>query len=562
MGLGNVDNTSDANKPVSTATQDALNLKADSSALTAHASATNNPHSVTKAQVGLGNVDNTSDANKPVSTATQDALNGKADIASLAPIATSGDYEDLTNKPAAGGLDANALFANLPNPANPMLQGWSGNTDAPAAMTGLSQVAGVFKASVDNTKGRAVIPIFSSLEGDCRVSFRIKVNKSMAAGRRMTVGFAGGTPSVATAGGDKTFEVGFSSIGIIRTQDNTWGDEALSNVAVGALTDGAEYDISLTWSKAGPNTAGSANAQVGVLVQDASGNILHQQAKLDVNQFDAKNVVITSSTNVGELSNVKVSVHPMGEIGIPSYARMAYTTQSSANEFLSVMTPAKPNGRLVIALHGLTEEDMTWVRASGYAAVDQEPMARALVNAGYTVAAPRMRGTAGDTNTAGNATARQCIIDAYSFLVNRYGLHRRAYILANSAGSLAGLITIATRPFPIAAAYLAEPPCDLAHAIANNGTVATAWSGGSPSAYDPMQRPASDFTDVPMLLLGSASDTTVPKANHMTPFMTKLNNAQATVSKRKNWGFDATGAHGSASHFRIGDMLTLFRANP
>ena len=39
-----------------------------------HLSNTSNPHSVTKSQVGLGNVDNTSDANKPISTATQTAL--------------------------------------------------------------------------------------------------------------------------------------------------------------------------------------------------------------------------------------------------------------------------------------------------------------------------------------------------------------------------------------------------------------------------------------------------------------------------------------------------------
>lgn len=43
--------------------------KADTTTLTAHTSNTSNPHSVTKAQVGLGNVDNTSDTNKPVSTA-------------------------------------------------------------------------------------------------------------------------------------------------------------------------------------------------------------------------------------------------------------------------------------------------------------------------------------------------------------------------------------------------------------------------------------------------------------------------------------------------------------
>lgn len=55
--------------------------------LTTHTSNTNNPHQVTKAQVGLGNVDNTSDLDKPISTATQTALNGKqATISDLATI--------------------------------------------------------------------------------------------------------------------------------------------------------------------------------------------------------------------------------------------------------------------------------------------------------------------------------------------------------------------------------------------------------------------------------------------------------------------------------------------
>lgn len=45
-----------------------------------HIANVSNPHSVTKTQVGLSNVDNTSDANKPVSTAQQTALNLKADL--------------------------------------------------------------------------------------------------------------------------------------------------------------------------------------------------------------------------------------------------------------------------------------------------------------------------------------------------------------------------------------------------------------------------------------------------------------------------------------------------
>nr|DAY72801.1 MAG TPA: Minor structural protein [Caudoviricetes sp.] len=46
--------------------------------LISHLANTNNPHSVTKSQVGLGNVDDTSDADKPISTATRKALDGKA----------------------------------------------------------------------------------------------------------------------------------------------------------------------------------------------------------------------------------------------------------------------------------------------------------------------------------------------------------------------------------------------------------------------------------------------------------------------------------------------------
>lgn len=45
--------------------------------LETHINNKSNPHEVTKAQVGLSEVDNTSDANKPISSATQNALNSK-----------------------------------------------------------------------------------------------------------------------------------------------------------------------------------------------------------------------------------------------------------------------------------------------------------------------------------------------------------------------------------------------------------------------------------------------------------------------------------------------------
>jgi len=82
VGLGNVNNTSDLNKPISTATQTALDLKATIN----NPTFTGTVSGVTKTMVGLGSVDNTSDANKPISTATQTALNLKANIASPSSI--------------------------------------------------------------------------------------------------------------------------------------------------------------------------------------------------------------------------------------------------------------------------------------------------------------------------------------------------------------------------------------------------------------------------------------------------------------------------------------------
>ena len=62
---------------------DMATLEAEAAASDAHIKNASNPHSVTKAQIGLGNVDNTKDTNKPVSTATQAALDLKANAADV-----------------------------------------------------------------------------------------------------------------------------------------------------------------------------------------------------------------------------------------------------------------------------------------------------------------------------------------------------------------------------------------------------------------------------------------------------------------------------------------------
>ena len=73
VGLGNVDNTSNATERAATAT---LTNKTLTSPVI------NTPTGIVKGDVGLGSVDNTSDASKPVSTAQQTALDLKANLAS------------------------------------------------------------------------------------------------------------------------------------------------------------------------------------------------------------------------------------------------------------------------------------------------------------------------------------------------------------------------------------------------------------------------------------------------------------------------------------------------
>ena len=135
LGLGNVDNTADADKPISTATQAALNLKANSTdvntalalkastadldlkAPIASPSFTGTVSGITKSMVGLGSVDNTSDVSKPISTATQEALDTKVSTETFSTtLATKANTTDVNTalalKASASDLDLKAPIAS------------------------------------------------------------------------------------------------------------------------------------------------------------------------------------------------------------------------------------------------------------------------------------------------------------------------------------------------------------------------------------------------------------------------------------------------------------------
>jgi len=86
-----------------------LNDVASATDLSSHELDVNNPHAVTKTQVGLSDADNTSDVNKPISSATQTALNGKEDLSNkqtdLTPSATKYPTVNAVNTGLSGKLN-------------------------------------------------------------------------------------------------------------------------------------------------------------------------------------------------------------------------------------------------------------------------------------------------------------------------------------------------------------------------------------------------------------------------------------------------------------------------
>ena len=184
VGLGSVDNTADLDKPVSAATQAALNAKQDAltfdatptvgsanpvtsggvaaavnakldiAAFNIHQANRNNPHRVTAAQVGLGSVDNTADLDKPVSAATQTALDAKQDALTFDATPTVGSTNPVTSggiADAVGGK-APAIYASASGAVASFDDGAGGMPLKSLAVTVLPAQAGEGTPSPDNIR--------------------------------------------------------------------------------------------------------------------------------------------------------------------------------------------------------------------------------------------------------------------------------------------------------------------------------------------------------------------------------------------------------------------------
>jgi hypothetical protein len=207
VGLGNVDNTTDAGKPVSTAQQTALDLKANLSGPTF----TGTVSGITKSMVGLGNVDNTTDAGKPVSTAQQTALDLKANLAGptftgtvAAPTASVGD--DSTKVATTAYVQGENLIQYIPLPGTTLT---------------IASATHKFDTIVCNSSSATTVSIPTDAADNWPIGSYVNV-RQMGTGQVTIAAVTAGTTSVVATDSQLKTRVQYSEVVLEKTGINTW----------------------------------------------------------------------------------------------------------------------------------------------------------------------------------------------------------------------------------------------------------------------------------------------------------------------------------------------------
>lgn len=169
IGLSNVNNVADINLSMSQATIDAIALKADLAGCTF----TGPVYGITKSMVNLGNVDNTSDVNKPISKAEQDELDLKADLSGTTFTGTvSGITKAMVN---LGNVDNTA---DVNKPVSTLQQAELDKKADLAGCTFTGPVSGITKAMVGLANVDNTTDLTKGMSKDASSALLTKINKS------------------------------------------------------------------------------------------------------------------------------------------------------------------------------------------------------------------------------------------------------------------------------------------------------------------------------------------------------------------------------------------------
>jgi len=257
-------------------------ITANLATLTSHTSNTSNPHSVTKAQVGLGSVDNTSDVNKPVSTAQAAAIALKQDISGLGTAAfvntgnNAAGLVPVLDSPGTGQTSLTLRGASAR--ANLYLQ--SGNADAVGVGEGTFTFAGTSSVSASTEKRLALL--FVNTDGSTannrggKFGINLKQDGNTTLVPRLNVSYLGhtepGADNAQTMGSASLrWSVVYAATGTINTSDAREKTDVapLTAAELAAAADLARAPGTYQWLSAVQAKGADARLHAGLTVQQA-----------------------------------------------------------------------------------------------------------------------------------------------------------------------------------------------------------------------------------------------------------------------------------------------------
>ena len=311
---------------------------------------------VTKSDVGLGNVDNTSDANKPISTATQNALNDKENSSNkvdgtdttIIQDSAHTDWDEYYPSMAAADALVSQRLTGLDLANSYVQQVKSGDK---TALVGRDSAGNAGKVALTDLT-------FTSTGSGNRA---LSVNKAGAVASGNTGIVTGGTVYTAVDGRVAKSQGSTNANKAVITNDS--GNITTGTIATGMITDEAVTsakikDGTITTSDIS-GTAGITKAQLASAVQtslDKADSAL--QSHQDISGKQDKQIgAAKSGTTASTDSGKAVVVDENGKIAMSSATLKAVATSGSYNDLDG--KPTIGNATLTIQRNGTTVDTFT-----------------------------------------------------------------------------------------------------------------------------------------------------------------------------------------------------------
>jgi pimeloyl-ACP methyl ester carboxylesterase len=237
-------------------------------------------------------------------------------------------------------------------------------------------------------------------------------------------------------------------------------------------------------------------------------------------------------------SPVQKTVRPAGPVDPAALRQQGAKIVDDPATSSLVIEPKRPNGALVVFLHGWGQ-----TRWSLLARKEEAGVATALTDAGFTVLS---------ADALGKAWGDPASVRDYTTLIEgaqRAHDLRDVFLMGESMGGLATMQLARALP-DVEAVTAWFPVCDLRtmHEERFQQTIRDAWAGRSRATVAPVA-----VGDEPMLVWASAADTVVDAATNAAVCVAEARSAGADVTY-----YRTTGEHGDPSNYQPATVVQFF----